>query len=50
MFKTWEGMKFIVNTNTTKSKSSNCLNINNTEETDPFLPSISFIKFLTTKI
>ena len=35
MLKTWEGIKSIININTTKNKSINCLNVNNTEETDP---------------
>ena len=48
MLKTWEGIKSIININTTKKKSINCLNVNNTEETDHFLLSSSFNKFFTT--
>ena len=48
MLKTWEGIKSIININTTKNKSINCLNVNNTKETDPFVLSSSFNKFFTT--
>ena len=48
MLKTWEGIKSIININTTKNKSVNCLNANNTEETNPFVLSSSFNKFFTT--
>ena len=48
MLKTWEGIKSIININTTKNKSINCLNVNNTEEMDPFVLSSSFNKFFTT--
>ena len=41
MLKSWEGMKTIINTNTTKNKSINCRNVNNTEETDPFKQFLS---------
>ena len=43
MLKSWEGMKTIINTNTTKNKSINCRNVNNTEETDPFKQFLSQI-------
>ena len=36
MCKTWEGIKPIINTNITKNKSVNCLDVNKTKETDPF--------------
>ena len=36
MLKTLEDIKFVINKNTTKNKSINCLNVNNIEETDPF--------------
>ena len=42
MLKTWEGMKSIVNINTTKNKAINCLSVNNTKETDPFVLINSF--------
>ena len=48
MLKTWEGIKPIININTTKYKSINCLNVNNIKETDPFLLSSSLNKFFTT--
>ena len=48
MLKTWEGNKYIININTTKSKSINCLNVNNTKESDPLVLSSSFNKFFTT--
>ena len=48
MLKTWEGIKSIININTTKNKSINCLNVNNAKETDPFVLSSSSDKFLTT--
>ena len=49
MLKTWEGMiKSIININTTKNKSINCLNVNNTEEKDSFVLSSSFNKFFIT--
>ena len=47
MVKTWEGIKSIIHINTTKSKSINCFNVNNIEETDPFVLSSSFNKFFT---
>ena len=48
MPKTWEGTKPIVSINTTKNKSINCLKVNNTEGTDPFVLSSSFKRFSTT--
>ena len=48
MLKTWEGIKSIIYINTTKSKSINCPNVNNTEEMDPFVLSHAFNKFFTT--
>ena len=48
MLTVWEGIQFIININTSKSKSFNCLNVNNIEETDPFVLSSSFNKFFTT--
>ena len=48
MLKTWEGIKFIININATKNKSINCLDVNNTEETDPFVLSSSFNRFFAT--
>ena len=48
MLKTWEGIKSIININTTKNKPMDCLNGNNTKETDPFVLSSSFNKFFTT--
>ena len=48
MLKTWEGIKPFININTTKNKSINCLNVNNTKETDPFVLSSSFKTFSTT--
>ena len=47
MLKTWECIKSIVNIDATKNKSINCLNVNNTEETNPFSLSSSFNKFFT---
>ena len=48
MLKTCEGIKSIININTTKNKSINCLNVNNTEEKDSFVLSSSFNKFFIT--
>ena len=48
MLKTWEGIKSIININTTQNKSINCLNVNNTKEMDPFLLNSSFNKFFRT--
>ena len=48
MLKTWEGIKSIININTTKNKSINCLSGNDIEETDPFVLSSSFNKVFTT--
>ena len=48
MLKTWEDIKFIININTTKNKSINCLSVINTEETDPFVLKSSLDKFFTT--
>ena len=48
MLNTWEGIKSIINIDTTKNKSINCLNVNNTEETDHFVLSSSFNKSFTT--
>ena len=48
MLKTWEGLESIININTTKNKSISCLNVNNTEETDPFVLSSFFNMFFTT--
>ena len=48
MPKTWEGTKPIISINTTKNKSINCLKVNNTEGTDPFVLSSSFKRFSTT--
>ena len=48
MLKTWEDIKPIININTTKNKYINCLNVNNTKETDPFVLSSSFKTFSTT--
>ena len=48
MLKTWEGIISIININTTKNKSINCLNVNNAEETGSFVRSSSFNKFFTT--
>ena len=36
MLKPWEDIKSIININTTKNNSINCLNVNNTREIDPF--------------
>ena len=48
MLKTWEGIKSIININTSKRKSNNCFNINNIQETDHFVLSRSFNRFFTT--
>ena len=48
MLKTWQDIKFIININTTKNKSINCLSVINTEETDPFVLKSSLNKFFTT--
>ena len=48
MLKAWEGIQFIIKINISKSKSFNCLDVNNIEETDPFVLSSSFNKFFTT--
>ena len=48
ILKTWEGIKSIININTTKNKSINCLNVNNTEETGSFVLSSSFNTLFTT--
>ena len=47
MLKTWECIKSIININATKNKSINCPNVNNPEETNPFVLSSSFNKFFT---
>ena len=36
MLNPWEDLKSIININTTKNNSINCLNVNNTKEADPF--------------
>ena len=46
--KTWEGIKSIININTTKNKSIDCLNKNNTEETDLLVLNSSISRFFTT--
>ena len=48
MLKTCEGIKSIININTTKNKSINFLNVNNTEETNSFVLSSSLNKFFIT--
>ena len=48
MLRTWEGIKSITNINTAKRKSIICVNVNNTEERDPFVLSCPFNKFFTT--
>ena len=47
MLKTLEDIKSIININTTENRSNNCLNVNNTEETDLFVQNSSFNKFFT---
>ena len=43
--KYWADIKSITKINTTKNKSFNCLKVNDTKETDPFVLSSSFNKF-----
>ena len=45
MLKTWEGIKSIIHINTNNNKSINSLNVNDIEETDPFVLNSSFNKF-----
>ena len=40
MLKTWEGVKLLVNINKGNNETVTCLNVDVTEETDPFLTSI----------
>ena len=48
MLKNCEVLKSIININTTKNKSINCLNVTNTEGTNSFVKSSSFNEFFTT--
>ena len=48
LYKTWQGVKSIININKTNKKTVNCLNINGKEETDPFLVSNALNSFFTT--
>ena len=48
MLKSSEGIKSIININTTEIESVNCFNINNIEETFAFVVSSFFNRFVTT--
>ena len=48
LFKTWQGVKSIININKINKKTVNCLKVNRKEETDPFLVSNSLNSFFTT--
>ena len=48
LFKTWQGVKSIININKINKKTVNCLKVNGKEETDPFLISNSLNSFFTT--
>ena len=48
LFKTWQGVRSIININKNTKKTVNCLNINGKEETDPFHISNSLNTFFTT--
>ena len=48
MRKTWEGIKLLVNINKRNNKIVTCLNLDGTEEKDPFLTSNHFSNFFST--
>ena len=48
MLKTWEGIKLLVNINKRNNKTVTCLNVDEIEETDPFLISNHFNTFFST--
>ena len=47
MFKTWNGIKSIINMNKKKKKDINCLKVDDQQATDPFVISNYLNKFLT---
>ena len=47
LFKTWQGIKSIININKKNNKTINCLKVNGKEETDPFIISDSLNSFFT---
>ena len=46
MFKSWNGIKFIININK-KRKKTNCLKIDDQQATHPFVINNNFNKFFT---
>ena len=48
MLKTWEGIKLLANINKRNNKTVTCLNVDGTEETDPFLISNHLNKLFST--
>ena len=48
MFKTWNGIKSIINMNKKKKKDINCLKVDDQQATDQFVISNYFNKFFST--